>query len=68
MKEESIESKGYVNISIITIFGIKFGVMWGFYHVRLFPWKMMVWKVWAPKIGLGMCGKDLVLGCYHLEL
>jgi len=29
---------------------------------------MMVWKICVPKINVGVCGKDLILGCYHLGL
>jgi hypothetical protein len=42
--------------------------MWGFYHVKLSSQKMMVWKMYILEINIGMCGIDLILGCYFLKL
>jgi hypothetical protein len=29
---------------------------------------MMLWKIFVPKINVGMCEKDPISGCYHLGL
>jgi hypothetical protein len=40
----------------------------GFYHVKLSSQKMTVWKMYILEINIGMCGIDLILGCYFLKL